>query len=125
MKTVDEWKALLRKRIRAALGAKDKPALAVLRETLAAIDNAEAPAMAGSASPAQKEGPFAGSAGSLGAGEVERLALTPEAILQLVEREIRERQEAAAEYTRLGRPQEAGVLVAQAELLAALITEAA
>lgn|GEM_PF-5513582 len=55
-KTVDEWKALLRARLR----AQDKPALIVLRETLAAIENAESPPMT---TPAPMDGPFQGSAG--------------------------------------------------------------
>ena len=33
MKTVDEWKALLRARLRLALGAKDQPAVTILRVT--------------------------------------------------------------------------------------------
>lgn len=123
MKTVDEWKALLRKRLRVALGAKDKPALAVLREALAAIDNAEAPAMAGSASPPLGEGEFAGSAAGLGAGEIQRLVLAPEVILELIEREVRERREAASQYVRLGRVEAADVLRLQADLLVELMAE--
>ncbi len=116
--TVDEWKALLRGRLRVALSAKDRPALSVMRETLAAIENAEAVPM--SSAPASDDGAFAGSAGSLGAGEVPRRVLSPEAVLALLERELRERREAAAEYLRLGREAEARVVTAQADVLASL-----
>lgn len=118
MKTVDEWKAMLRSKLREALAAKDKPALAVLRETLAAIENAEAPP-AGSA-PVRTDGAFAGSASGLGAGEVPRLVLGPDAVVAIIEREIGERREAAAEYTRLGRHEEARALTSQIDVLVAL-----
>lgn len=125
MKTVDEWKVLLRARLRAALGAKDKSAMTVLRETLAAIDNAEAPPMANAPSSASSEsGPFAGSAGRVGAGEVERLLLSPEAVVSLIEREIRDRRDAIAEYLRLGRRDEADALSSQADVLADVLAEA-
>ncbi len=119
VKNVDEWKATLRTKLREALAAKDRPALAVLRETLAAIENAEAPP-AGSA-PVSTDGVFAGSASGLGAGEVPRLVLGPEAVVAIIEREIRERQEAAAEYARLGRHEEARTLTAQSDVLLALV----
>lgn len=125
MKTVDEWKVLLRARLRAALGAKDKSALTVLRETLAAIDNAEAPPVRDAPSSASSDsGPFAGSAGNVGAGEIERLSLSPEAVISIVEREIRERREAVAEYLRLGRRDEADTLSSQADVLADVLAEA-
>jgi uncharacterized protein YqeY len=120
MKTVDEWKAILRTRLRAALVAKDKPALRVLRETLSAIENAEAPP-GKAVTPA--DGPIAGSLAGLGAGEVERLVLPPEAVSAIVERELRERREAAAEYARLGRQDEADTLAAEADVLAAIAAE--
>lgn len=120
MKTVDDWKSLLRAKVRVALGAKDKPALTVLRETLAAIENAEATPLTNSPS---VDGAFAGSAGVLGAGEAARLVLSPEAVLGIVERELRERREAASEYARLGRHDEAAALTLRAELLAAIAAE--
>lgn len=118
MKTVDEWKTLLRAKLRAALGAKDKPTLTVLREALAAIENAEAPPITAATSTG---GPLAG---GLGAGEVERLTLTPSAALAIIEREIAERREAAVEYERLDRHADAAALSAQADVLAAIAAEA-
>lgn len=117
MRTVDEWKALLRAKLRAALGAKDKPTLTVVRETLAAIENAEAP-------PMTTGGSFAGGAEGFGAGEVERLVLTPDDVLAIVERELAERREAMAEYARLGRHEEAAALKAHVDVLATIVTEA-
>jgi uncharacterized protein len=122
VRNVEEWKASLRAKLRTALVAKDKPALAVLRETLAAIENAEAPP--GSRSPAREDGVFAGSVGGLGAGEVARLVLTSDAVVAVIEREIRERKEAAAEYQRLGREDDARVLASQVDVLVALIVNA-
>lgn len=122
VKTVDEWKALLRDRIRVALGARDRPTLAVLRETLAAIENAETPPVG--KAPTSVDVPFAGSAGSLGAGEAPRVVLSPEAVGALVERELRERRDAITEYLRLGRRDEADDLSLQANTLAELAAEA-
>ncbi len=122
-RTVEEWKATIRSELRKALAAKDRHALAVLRETLAAIDNAEAPA-ATNAAPASAPGVFAGSESGLGAGEIARLALSPEAVTAIVDREIRERRDAEAMYVKLGRTEEAHVLASQADLLAALAGKA-
>ncbi len=122
MKTVDEWKALLRARLRLALGAKDQPAVTILRVTLAAIDNAEAPPV--TSAPTHAGGAFAGSVGGLGASEVERLALTPAAVLAIVERELGDLRHAAAEYARLGRNAAAAGLSAQADALATVVAAA-
>lgn len=110
--------SVLRTRLREALGARDKHVVAVLRETLSAIENAEAPPSTGA--PTLVEGPFAGSAGGPGSGEIPRRLLEPEAVTAIVRREIQERQEAAAEYTKLGRHDEARVLISQVEVLVAL-----
>ena len=120
MKSVDEWKVLFRVKLRAALGAKGKPALTVLREVLAAFNNAEAPPMTITTSTA---GPSAGSVGGLGAGEVEHLMLAADAVLAVVERKLSERREVAAEYKRLGRDEEAIALSTQADVLAAITAE--
>ncbi|MHA7632973.1 GatB/YqeY domain-containing protein [Corallococcus sp. M7] len=118
MKTVDEWKATLRAAMKEALRTRNAPASAVLRETLAAIDNAEAPDM--SVAPATVVGDIAGSAGGLGSGEVPRLLLSPETVGALVQREIQERRDAVALYTRLGKHEEARTLQAQVDVLLAL-----
>lgn len=123
MRTVSEWKATLRARMREALVAKNKPALAVLRQTLAAIDNAEAP-VAETTSATMQDAAFAGSVGGLGAGEVARLSLSPEAVAAIIEREIRDLHNAAAEYRALGRHDEADVLAGQSDVLVDLTRSA-
>jgi len=77
VKTVDEWQALLRTRLRVAPGAQEEPASTVSRVALAAIQTAEAPPMSGAT--ARDRGVFAGSVGGLGAGEVALLVLAPHA----------------------------------------------
>lgn len=108
MRTVDEWKLLLRAALRDALRARDAAATAVIRETLAAIDNAEAADF--SASPPARSETIAGAAEGLGAGEVARRELSPGDVKAIVERELRERREAAASYESLGRNDEADAL---------------
>ncbi|RDV39424.1 hypothetical protein DV096_02305 [Bradymonadaceae bacterium TMQ3] len=116
MTTIDAWKDLLRVKIRAALVAKDRPVLAVLRETLAALDNAEAPPLGAS------ENSFVVSDDAR-SGDIERLALSSEAVVAIIEGEIRERRDASATYQRLDRHDEANVLTMQADVLAAFIDE--
>lgn len=100
MKTVEEWKALLRVKLREALGSRQRHLIAVFRETLAAIENAEAPP---ATTPlANTSSVIAGSVSGLGAGEVSRLILSSKAVAELIEREIQERSEAAGEYAKLG-----------------------
>jgi uncharacterized protein YqeY len=118
MKTVEEWKAVLRIKLREALGARQHHVIAVLRETLAAIENAEAPPTTNS--PVFTDGLIAGSADGLRASEVPRLVLSPTAVAAIIDREVRERREAAAEYAKLGRPEDATKLTMQVEVLDAL-----
>lgn len=115
MKTVEEWKAELRNKIREALGARQSHVVAVLRETLAAIDNAEAPPL--DRTRPMADGAIAGSVEGLGAGEVSRLLLSPESVAAIVRQEIQERRDVAQEYSKLGREKEASVLIAQVAVL--------
>jgi uncharacterized protein YqeY len=118
MRSVEEWKTVLRTALREALRERRAAAAAVLREVLAAIDNAEA-AEPGAAPPVQ-HGVIAGGVPGLGAGEVPRRLLSAEAVAAIVEREIRERREAAATYAALGRDDEASTMRLQLDVLAAL-----
>ncbi|MFY2559755.1 hypothetical protein ACN469_19120 [Corallococcus terminator] len=115
MRTVAEWKTRLRAELKEALRTRNAPASAVLREVMAALDNAEAPDV--STAPPSTEGTFAGSAGGLGSGEVARLALTPEAVNAVIEREVQERRDAVALYVSLGKNDEANALRAQLDVL--------
>ncbi|MBM4780579.1 MAG: hypothetical protein GQE15_23015 [Archangiaceae bacterium] len=119
MKTVDEWKAQLRAALKDELRARRPFAITVLRETLAAIDNAEAAEL--SAAPAVEHGVIAGGVTGLGAGEVARRALTPEDVSRLLAREIDERRAAQTQYLSLGRTEEAATLGLQLELLNGLM----
>ena len=94
-------------------------AVAVFRETLAAIDNAEAADP--SAAPPVQLGEIAGGVAGLGAGEVPRRSLAPEAVVAIVEREIEDRREAAATYAALGRHDQASALRLQLDLLVSLL----
>src|SRR3954464_895805 len=90
----------LRSALKAAMKDRDKTAVAALRSALGAIDNAEAvdPAHA----PKATSGVIAGAAVGLNAGEVPRLELTEERVVDIVRAEIAERTTAAEEYERLG-----------------------
>ena len=119
MRSVDEWKTVLRDALRDAQRARRASAVAALRETLAAIDNAET-ADPSAAPQAQKHGVIAGGVPGLGAGEVARRVLSAQEVTAVVEREIQERRSAAAAYEAHGRGEEAVALRAQADLLVAL-----
>lgn len=118
MRSVEEWKDVLREALRDALRARQTHAVAVLRETLAAIDNAEA--ADASAAPPVQHGVIAGGVPGLGAGEVPRRVLGAAAAAAIVELEIQERREAAATYEAMGRHDEASTLRLQADVLVAL-----
>ncbi|NBD11379.1 MULTISPECIES: GatB/YqeY domain-containing protein [Corallococcus] len=118
MRTVAEWKSTLRAALKEALRTRSALASAVLRETLAALDNAEAPDV--SVAPPSVRGAVAGTAGGLGSGEVPRLELTPDAVRAVIAREIQERREAVALYVSLGRHDEANALQVQLDVLLAL-----
>ncbi|HLT28453.1 MAG TPA: hypothetical protein VK013_00295 [Myxococcaceae bacterium] len=120
MKTVEMWKTLLRSGVRSAMRAGDRHALTALRDTLAAIDNAEALPIGNN--PVTSEGRIAGSRVGLGAGDAPRRELSPEAVLALVEQEVGERRGAAAAYAQMGRASEARVLTMQAALLEGLVS---
>jgi uncharacterized protein len=117
---VSESELPLRQRLRAALPAalkaRDRVAVAALRATLAAIDNAEAVDR-----PATVDQRLAIEQTPIGiaAAEVERRVLTADQVEHIVRTEVAEREAAARDYERAGRPDrakqlrdEAGVLVA-------------
>jgi uncharacterized protein len=118
MKTVTEWKAALRAALKEAMRGRNAPASAVLRETLAALDNAEAPDPRTASGPAG--GAIAGASEGLGSSEVPRLLLSPETVEALIQREIQERRDAVTLYTQLGKHEEAAALQAQVDVLLAL-----
>jgi uncharacterized protein len=118
MRSVEVWKSVLRDALRDAQRARHASAVAVLRETLAAIDNAEA--VDPSAAPPAQHGVIAGGVAGLGAGEVARRVLSAQEVAALIEYEIQERRAAAATYEAHGRLKEADALRSQIDLLVAL-----
>ena len=84
-RTVEHWRRVLRAALRDAMRGRQLHAMAVLRDTLAAIDNAEAVAV-GEAPPALEDGVIAGAAAGLGAGEVPRRVLSAEVVTAIVAR---------------------------------------
>lgn len=122
-RTTDEWKRVLRTALTEAMRARQHHVIEVLRETLAAIDNAEAAHP--STAPQVQDGVFAASVPGLGAGEVPRRVLSAEEATAIVQRERTERQSAAATYAALGKHEEADRLIRQADVLASLMPEPA
>ena len=119
MRTVEDWKLLLRAALRDALRTRDPQSVSLIRETLAAIENAEAPDL--SLAPMAQSRVVAGAVDGLGAGDIPRRELSPNDVTTIVERELRERREAAASYVALGRQDEAAALTRQADVLEALL----
>ena len=110
----------LRQRLRDALPAaikgRDRVAVAALRATLAAIDNAEAVdrAPSGDHGLAIERSPV-----GVGAAEVERRVLTEAQVEHIVRAEMAEREAAAREYDRAGRPERAEQLRREISVLSA------
>jgi hypothetical protein len=115
----------LRRALPAAMKARDMTAVAALRSALGAIDNAEAVDAARAASVTVGDSEIANAAIGLGAGDVDRRALTETQIADIVRAEISDRRAAAAEYERAGQYDHAGRLRGEADVLAAYLTPGA
>jgi hypothetical protein len=98
--------------------ARDQPAIAAIRSTLAAIDNASAvqPKADTDRNLAIERIPS-----GIGATEVERRALTEDEIVRIVETEIADRAAAATDYENAGRTERADRLRAEAAVLSAIL----
>jgi len=116
--TAPDIEAALRAALQEALRARDTVALAALRSTLGAIDNARAADP--SLRPAAEQGAIAGGVRGLGAGEVARVELTETALRAVVAAEIEGRMTAAEQYDGLGRAEDAARLRAEAAILRGL-----
>ncbi|MBM7786113.1 GatB/YqeY domain-containing protein [Tenggerimyces flavus] len=99
-----------------AVKARDKPAIAALRSALAAIENAEAVPVDESSTNLTGTAQVVG-ATAFGAAEAERRELTEDEVAAIVANEVSERTNAADEYVRLGRDDQAERLRAEAEVL--------
>jgi hypothetical protein len=105
--------ARLRRQLTAALKARDKNAVSVLRSALSAIGNAEAigPGEPGSGQAAAAgSAHFAGTAAGLGAAEAQRRHLTETDVAAIVGAEADEREAAASQYERAGHADQAAGL---------------
>lgn len=104
-------KARLRRDLRTALKRGDKGETALLRQLIAALDNAEAV-------PIQEERPAVDRhAFRDGSAEVPRRVLTQGDVDALVRSEMQARAEAAAEFARLGAEARSTALDAEVEIL--------
>ena len=102
-------KSRLRADLTAALKAREALHVALLRDLIAAIDNAEAAPIPANAT-SQPLDFLTGSA------EIARMDLGPEQVRDIMKREILGREDAAAGYERVGRPDMAAKLRDEAEL---------
>lgn len=116
---------LLRRRIApllvAAMRAKDKPRVAVLREVLAGLGNAEALAPAAAATARGEGSEHVAAAVGLGAGEADRAVLSEQQVAGLVEREASEREAAATTYEGHGDHERAAGLRSEAAMIRELL----
>jgi uncharacterized protein len=98
----------LRSDLLTAMRSQQKLEVALIRQLVAAIDNAEAPP--------GDTGPTASVRHEFGSGsaEVERLALSRADVHALLVKEIEKRERAAAEFERLGQAERADALRAEA-----------
>jgi uncharacterized protein YqeY len=102
----------LREALPAAMKARDKVAVGVLRSTLAAIENAEAIVPADTKAVSIEQSPL-----GVGAAEAERRVLTSEDVIRIVRDEVASRESAAAGYERAGHADRASALRAEARFL--------
>jgi uncharacterized protein len=106
----------LREALPAAMKSRDRVAVAALRATLSAIDNAEAvKTEEGTRQSLAIEDLPVGA----GATEAARRHLTDEDVAGIVRAEVAERESAAAAYDRSGHPDRAGQLRGEAQVLVA------
>jgi uncharacterized protein len=128
----EDIRARMRRGLVDAMKARDQQAVSALRSTLGAIDNAEAVDAGDLDDEELDDGPelytgehhppVAGSVLGLGAAEVDRRVLTPEETAEIVRDEVTAREVAAEVLDRVGRPDQAERLRAQAKLLTTYLT---
>ena len=109
MKTVSEWKTALREKLKEAMRLRDGSLISLYRETLSAIDNAEAIPVTELKMPVE---PVIGKN-----NEAPRKLLSADDIRQILQHEVEDRHAASAEYARLGQQAEAERLQTAAGLI--------
>jgi uncharacterized protein len=112
----------MRRDLTAALKAQDAVAMAALRSAIAAIENAEAVDASAAAPRDTSSEHIAGATAGVGSSDVQRRILSDAEVDAIVGAQIEERSEAAAQYEKLGRGQEAQKLRREAAVLAAYVS---
>lgn len=114
----DRLRARLRADLTTAMKARDKEAVAALRSVLASFDNAEAvPVPAPATGPPASSEYVAGTSVGLGSAEVARRELTLDDLRTVLRSQIDEGLAEADTYAAHGRPDDAGRLRRQVDVL--------
>ena len=108
---VAEIRDRLRSDLTTAMKTGDQIRVRVLRSALTSIENAAAVPAEGSVE------------GTVGYADVPRLTLDRARVVQVLEAEVREREEGAVTYDSVGRHEEAATLRSEAELLLGYLAE--
>jgi uncharacterized protein len=116
-------RSCLRQGLTTALKARDQVAVAALRSAMAAIDNAEAVDPSTDARPEASSEHIAGATAGVGSSDVRRRMLSDADVIAIVREQVGERVDAAEEYDRLGRHDQAGTLRHEAAVLAELLDQ--
>jgi hypothetical protein len=131
MSVADAWRMRLRAALTAAMKTRDTDAVSALRGAIAAIDNAEAVAVAASGpddagAAAGGGGSVAGATAGVGSTEVARRNLTPNEVNALVWDQIADHERAAewAATATHGKQERAERLLRQAAVLRSFVDEA-
>jgi uncharacterized protein len=112
----------LKTSLREAILARNSLAAAALRSAVGAVENAEA--VEGPAGPYAPDGKIAKATLGVGAAEVRRRELSVQEVIEVIRTEVDDRRRAAAEYERVGRPERASRLRAEADVLLPFLDDA-
>jgi len=107
----------LREALVAAMKSRDRLAIAVLRPTLAAIDNAEAVDAHPSEPHRTSSSHFAGASSGVGSSDVPRRVLSDADVAGIVGAQAEERWQMAAQYEKLGQVENGETLRREAAVL--------
>lgn len=107
----------LRRDLTAAIKARDRVAVAALRSTIAAIENAESVDVDVAGRSTTSSEHVAGSTAGVGSADVERRVLSGGDVIAIVGLQVEERSLAADQYEKLGQVDQAERLRSEAALL--------